>query len=240
MAAGARPIRHDGDGNKGQSSPKVVSTGPARITPLKELQLVDLHRAGGPQAQEALGELIRAYQRRIYSICLRMVHHPDDASDLTQDALVKVIEGLSSYNGQSKLSTWVIRVTMNCCLTHLRKQKLRSHESLDAPGRKGTEAGFAAGAAGKSGPDSSGKAISSGREPQPAQRIEQDQKRTIVLQALDSIEADMRSILVLRDLQDLDYQQLAEVLDIPIGTVKSRLFRARAALRQAIEARGGV
>ena len=78
------------------------------------------------------------------------------------------------------------------------------------------------------------------REPLPAQRIEQEQARSAVAEALDSLDADMRSILVLRDLQDMDYQQLAEALDIPIGTVKSRLFRARAALREAIENRGGI
>jgi RNA polymerase sigma-70 factor (ECF subfamily) len=78
------------------------------------------------------------------------------------------------------------------------------------------------------------------REPWPGQRIEQEQTRELILKSMDDLDADMRAILVLRDVQDLDYQQLAEVLEIPIGTVKSRLFRARAALRHSIVVRGGV
>lgn len=225
---------------------------PDRLTPLRELQLLEKHRAGGNGAQEALAELLTGYQRRIYSVCARMLRNREDAADLTHDVLIKVIEGLPSYNGQSKLSTWIIRVAMNCCLTHLRKQKLRAHERLDSSGvhheRGGTGGREMSGRgqahsdfsdAPPTGPDSIGSGISGGREPWPGQRIEQEQTRDLILKAMNDLDAEMRAILVLRDVQDLDYQQLAEVLDIPIGTVKSRLFRARAALRHAIELRGG-
>lgn len=240
VAAGARPIRRDT--GTPQPSP-TVATGPARMTALHELQLVDIYRLGGPAAQDALAELVRAYQRRIYSICLRMVRHRDDASDLTQEALLKMIEGLGSYNGRSKLSTWVIRVAMNCCLSHLRKQKLRSHESLDTAAATGNTAATGSEFASGRGQGSSMAGIGAtlgGREPLPQRRIEQEQIKFTVLQALESLDTDTRAVLVLRDLHDLDYQQLAEVLEIPIGTVKSRLFRARAALRAAVTARGGV
>ena len=76
------------------------------MTPLRELQLLELHRSGDP---DAIGELLRSYQRRVYSVCYRMLGHHEEAADLTQDTLVKVIEGLDSYNGRSKLSTWIIR-----------------------------------------------------------------------------------------------------------------------------------
>ena len=218
------------------------------MTPLRELQLVEAYRGGGSAGVEALGELVKAYQRRVYSICYRMVRHQEDAADLTQDVLVKMIESLSSYNGQSKLSTWVIRVAMNCCLSHMRKQKLRDHKSIDA----GT---FREGLAGRNpggGPQNlSGNAFSastggraaaglkSSGELQPSQSVEQAQRRAVVLEALNGLDVETRAILVLRDIQDLDYQQLAEVLEVPVGTVKSRLFRARAALRQAIESCSG-
>jgi len=208
------------------------------MTPLRELQLVELYRKGGPDAHRAICELVRGYQRRVYSICVRMVRNREDAGDLTQDVLLKLVENLNSYNGQSKLSTWVIRVTMNCCLSHLRKQKIREHKSLDAPVRRppGTRmepADVPVGMRGRSAGPAGGELL-------PAQGVEQTQLRSLVLQALESLDSDSRAILVLRDLQDLDYQQLAEALEIPIGTVKSRLFRARAALRQAIESRGGI
>lgn len=201
------------------------------MTPLRELQLVEAHRGGGPAAHEAIGELVRAYQRRIYSVCLRMVRNPDDASDLTQDVLVKLIENLGSYNGQSKLSTWVIRVAMNCCLSHLRKQKVRTHKPLGTPSGVWSDSPVT--------PEE--RAIGPrAEEPSPPESVEHSQKRSAVLQALDGLEVEARAILVLRDLHDLDYQQLAEVLEVPLGTVKSRLFRARASLRQAIEAQGGL
>jgi RNA polymerase sigma-70 factor, ECF subfamily len=219
------------------------------MTPLRELQLVEIYRTGGPAAHEAVGELVHAYQRRIYSICYRMVRHHEDATDLTQDVLVKMIESLGSYNGQSKLSTWVIRVAMNCCLSHMRKQKLRDHKSLDAGSfreglsRRPTGSPVQSGPSGHYGQALGMSAFAGGMksagEPSPAQSVEQAQRRSTVLEALSSLDLETRAILVLRDVQELDYQQLAEVLEVPIGTVKSRLFRARAALRQAIEARGG-
>lgn len=198
------------------------------MTPLRELRLVEQYRAGGCEAKAALTELIQGYQRRVYSICYRMVRNPDDAADLTQDALIKMIEGLESYDGRSKLSTWAIRVTLNCCLSHLRRQRLRGHQSLDRIAAQ-TEAGTEP-------PGNTNWGQSSRSEPSPVQGVEQAQRRSTVLRALDALEPDTRAILVLRDLQDLDYQQLAEVFDVPVGTVKSRLFRARAALRDAIEA----
>lgn len=240
MAAGAEPIRRE-PGTAAAAG--IAAPDPQRLTPLRELQLVEQYRAGGVRAQEALTELIRAYQRRIFSICLRMVRHPEDSADLTQDVLIKMIEGLPGYTGQSKLSTWVIRIAINCCLSHIRKQKLRTHESLEegstSPGgsdEKGPKVSYHARSSVLEGP---GRLLDR-RELSPQKRIQQEQTRAAILNAMDSLDTEMRAILVLRDLQDLDYQQLAEVLDIPLGTVKSRLFRARLALRQALEARGGI
>ncbi len=239
MAPGARPIRQERDDDEPSGRP--LSTGPARMTPLRELQLLEKHRKGGVKAADALNELMRAYQRRIYSVCFRMVRNTDVASDLTQDALIKVIEGLASYNGQSKFSTWVIRVTINCCLSHMRKEKLRAHESLDAPAGMARQSPPQGGRTGSVSKKPTGEALSGilhSREPSPLRRIEQEQTNSAIVRCLDSLDVDLKTILVLRDLQDLDYQEMANVLEIPIGTVKSRLFRARAALRQLLEARG--
>jgi RNA polymerase sigma-70 factor (ECF subfamily) len=188
------------------------------MTALRELQLVEAGRDGDP---EAMAELLRVYQKRIYAVCYRMVRDADEAADLTQDALVKIMEGLGSYDGRSALSTWIIRVTMNCCLSHLRRQKLRRHGSLDAP----------------AGPDDAAwvAQMPSEGELSAVQRVEQAEMRSILLRALKGLDPQMRAVIVLRDLQDLEYQQISEVLGVPIGTVKSRLFRARAALRAAAE-----
>ena len=235
--AAAKPIRHDAS----ETQPTGTEAENAnRLTPLRELQLVEKIRKGGSAGHEALCDLVRGYQKRIYSICARMVRQRDDAADLTQETMIKIIEGLPSYNGQSKLSTWVIRVAMNCCLSHIRREKLRAHESLSTGSSADPDGAGRSDHPGVAGSKRGLSTSSESREPSPLQRIQQQQNRDVILAALANIEPDMRAILVLRDLQDLDYQQLAEVLEIPIGTVKSRLFRARAALRHEVESRGGV
>ncbi len=188
-----------------------------RLTPLRELQLVKAHQRGDP---DAIGELLEAYQRRIYSICFRMVRDEHQVRDLTQEAVLKVLQGLESYDGRSKLSTWVIRVAMNCCLSHLRKQRVRRHGSLDAVTAEG---GLAA---------SSGVA---GAELSPPGHVELAEMRSVLGRALAGLDHQMRAVIVLRDMQDLEYLRIADVLKIPVGTVKSRLFRARLALRNAVE-----
>ena len=207
---------------RGAGAASGLPDSPPLLTPLRELQLVEAHQKGDP---EALGTLLKSYQRRIYAVCDRMVRHAEEARDLTQESMIKVIEGLESFDARAKVSTWIIRVTMNCCISHLRKRKLRSHLSLDIP------------ATGSSDPDAGpiGAQLPEQVEPQPEQRVEQEESRGLVIRALGVIDPQMRAVLVLRDMHDLDYQQIAEVIESPVGTVKSRLFRARAALRDAIE-----
>ena len=189
------------------------------MTPLRELQLVQAHRRGNA---EAIGELLGAYERRIYAVCFRMVRDEHDARDLAQDAMVKVLQGLDGYDGRSKLSTWIIRISMNSCLSHLRKQRLRRHGSIERDWPR--EAAGAVGPGGAAG------------ELPPARGVEHTEMQGILSRALGSLDPQMRAVLVLRDMQDLEYGQIAEVLNVPVGTVKSRLFRARVALRTAVEA----
>lgn len=210
---------------KPNSAPAPVAASP---DDLRDLQLVKAVRAGDPRAWH---ELLTRYQNRLYSICLRMVgttpRAKDIATDLCQDAMVKIVQGLSTFDGTSKLSTWMIRVTMNVCLSHHRAQKLRRHASLDSPG------------SGAGGSDSD-KAPSlaqllESREQSTHERVSQDQARTRLSEALSRLDPEQRAILVLRDVRNMDYEHIGLALGIPVGTVKSRLFRARAALREQYE-----
>ncbi len=207
----------------------------------EEIRLIEAVRAaqkGGAEAKaQAWEALLLAFQDRLFGVCFRMVRDPDRARDLTQDAMVKVIQGLDSYDGRARLSTWMIRVTMNVCLSHLRKEKLRRHASLDASDGEGGSWGSAMpGSSDGGGP---GTGPRSGREPDMLGRVEMEEARRMVLLAMDKIDPEQRAILTLRDVQDMDYRDIAEALDIPLGTVKSRIFRAREALRSAMEALGG-
>ncbi len=198
--------------------------GPRPVTPEDQADrdLVAAIRAGDSSAWTTLFE---RYQVRIFTVCVRMVRDRELASDLTQDAFIKIIRGLDSFDDRAKLSTWVYRVTMNVCLSKLRSEKLRRHASLEAmaagggrdPDRR-TELGFA-----------------QQREPGVGEGVELDEERQRMMHALGALSDEHRAILVLRDGRGLEYEQIAETLDIPVGTVRSRLFRARAALRQAYE-----
>jgi RNA polymerase sigma-70 factor (ECF subfamily) len=230
----------------------------------EDLALVLRIRAAGPDARIAWDLLIDRYQDRIYSVCLRMVGNPEHAADLTQDCLVKVIQGLGGYDGRSKLSTWVIRVSMNTCLSWLRAQKLRRHASLDSliHDRQEHTAKSAPGSGAHDeqnttnetrapsenhAPERSESKVRSNkgfgrrewqeqsRELEPEQGVQLDERRHLVAAALAALPTEQRAILVLRDIQGLDYEQIAEVLVLNVGTVKSRLFRARVALREAVE-----
>jgi RNA polymerase sigma-70 factor (ECF subfamily) len=219
------------DARKGPNSLNAPKNGPAAGSPeadAQELALVKAIQRGQTQAWAAL---LSRYQDRLFGVCYRMVGDRDLAADLTQDSMVKIIEGLSTYDGRSKLSTWMIRVTMNVCLSKMRSEKLRRHASLDAPDRAGP---------GREGRPAGDRLEDfREREPDGSSGVERDELRRVVAGALLRIAPEQRAILVLRDARDLDYDQIAEVLDIPVGTVKSRLFRARAALREAIESMAG-
>lgn len=206
---------------------------------LADLRLVAAVRAGEPRAWH---ELLSKYQDRLYGVCLRVIgdspRSRQTAADLTQDALVKIIQGLSTYDGSAKLSTWMIRVTMNVCLSHLRSQKLRRHGSLDAPHPTSTSSGGAKGGFSGSQKGGGGATLAemlADREPGTVERVSQEQTRAMVTAALASIDPEQRALLVLRDAKGLDYHQIAQALDVPVGTIKSRIFRARLALREACE-----
>lgn len=190
----------------------------------REKALVLAHRAGD---SAALGELLRGYQDRVFGVCMRMTQDYDLAADLAQEAMVKIIRGLDRFDGRSKLSTWVIRVTINVCLTDRRRSRLRRHASLDAP-LQGRHEGDSERSGGF------GDSLAEERERGPGERIEISQARRSLYEAMGRIDPAQRAILILRDIQELDYKQIADVLDIPEGTVKSRLFRARSALREQL------
>lgn len=194
-------------------------------------------------ARLAMGELIERYQDRIYAICLRMLgggglsgsgqaRDAETAADLAHDTLVKVIENLESYDGRSRLSTWIIRVTMNVCLSHLRSARVRRHTSFDGLAGSGLSGSLLRESSVRA---PSGADLTSSREQSPEEGVQHQEQRRRVLAAVGSLDPDQRSVLVLRDAQGLDYEQIAAALEIAVGTVKSRLFRARLALRDALD-----
>lgn len=185
-----------------------------------EQQLVEA-AIGGDGA--ASGKLLSRYQHRLYNIVLRMVSHRDDAAELTQEAMLRILEHISDFRGGSNMYTWMVRIAMNLSISHLRKRQVRRTVSLDAE----------TGHANQTGPLRN--RLADTREPSPVQNVQKKQMIGQLYAALDRLDGTFRCVLVLRDIEQMSYQQIAKVLDTAEGTVKSRLFRARLALRKEMK-----
>ncbi len=178
----------------------------------------------------ALGELLRRHERRLFNVALGIVRHHGDAEDVTQDALVKVVQKLDDFRGDAQLTTWMTRITVNQAISLLRKRKTRHAVSLDAD---------RAGANGEA--FSVGRTLEQARELPPDHRVQEQEEHARLRDAIARLDESFRVPLVLRDLDGMDYQEIADTLDLPLGTVKSRLFRARLMLREELsrdESRG--
>lgn len=184
----------------------------------REAELFGLARGGD---RGAFGQLAIRTQDRLYTAVVRMVGDREEARELTQEAFTRALAGLNDFRGESGWYTWVFRIGMNLALTHLRKVQRRRTFSLDAA-RPGSDQ--ASGLADRlASPGSTPDEIAEKRE-----------KREKVLACLGELDAEQRALLVLRDIDGMDYQQMADVLGVPLGTLKSKLFRARLALREKV------
>ncbi len=152
----------------------------------------------------ALEKLLGLHQPAVYAVCRQILGNETDAFDAMQDALIAIVRGLERFDGRSQLSTWIYRIATNTCLDEIRRRQRRPIPGLPSDDRA--------------------------CRPQPGRVDDQVVARVDVDRALQSIPADFRVAVVLRDLCSLDYAEIAEVLDIAPGTVRSRIARGRRAL----------
>jgi len=173
---------------------------------------------------EAMSCLIVKYQDRIYNAILKICQNHDDAAELTQDTFVKVLENINSFRGKSSFYTWLFRVAVNHTLNYCKRRFKLSPVSLDAENDQIEE--------------SKGKLAAVLAAPDgldPAVVAQQKELTQIVVNLIGQLAQEYRVVLVLRDIEQMTYAEIAEVLRIETGTVKSRLSRARAKLRQLLE-----
>jgi RNA polymerase sigma-70 factor (ECF subfamily) len=171
----------------------------------------------------AWSHFLDTQEKRLFNICLRMTGSRDDAAELTQDTLLKAMQHLEEFRGESKLSTWITRVAMNQALSFLRKRKLRHTASLDATGPADID-----------GRSAWATQLENRRELSPQLCVEKQEQIERLQAAIGRLDADFRAVIVLRDIDQMDYAEIAGALDLPLGTVKSRLFRGRLALREML------
>jgi RNA polymerase sigma-70 factor (ECF subfamily) len=164
-------------------------------------------------------EIVQLHHRRIYNMCYRFTGRGEDAQDLTQEVFIKIYRTLKTYDVQrGAFTTWVATMTRNLLVDHFRKSKQeRVTDSLDASITPDEE-----------GPSLQERLADTGRGP--LARIEQAEKQGLVHAALQKLSPELREAVILRDLQDMDYREIAQILRVPEGTVKSRINRGRTEL----------
>ncbi len=169
-------------------------------------------------------EIVQRYNRRIYNICYRFAGTADDAQDLTQEVFIKMYRTLGSYDmGRGAFMTWVTTMTRNLLVDHFRKTKQdRVTDSLDAAPSEHEDA-----------MPISDQIQDKGLPPDA--RVESRETSETVHRALEKLSPELREAVILRDLQDMDYREIAAVLRVPEGTVKSRINRGRAELARLLQ-----
>ena len=179
--------------------------------------LVGQARSGG---MDAFGKLIERHQDRLFNAMLRMLGNYDDAQELAQEAFVRALQGLKRFRGNAAFCTWLFRIGINLAINHRRRRQTVRFTSLhaDRPGLADSQAHNLADMAEASGPS-------------PVQVAQTREDHRLVVEALAELESDARAVVVLRDIEQFNYSDIARILEVPVGTVKSRLFRARSALR---------
>lgn len=168
--------------------------------------------AGGDEA--AFGQLVRIHENKVYHLALRMCGNAEDACDIAQDAFLAAWRGLPSFRGESGFSTWLYRLVSNTAIDHLRRTRhQRGNVSLD---------------------DEELHLDAADPAPSPQESAEEEDLKSLVQDGLNRLGDDHRTVLVMREVQELSYEEIAHTLSIDLGTVKSRLARARGALRKIL------
>lgn len=189
------------------------------FSPPEEDALVTALCQGGEQAYEIL---IQRYQQPVYSLVCRLLNDPDDAADIVQEVFLKIFRNIGAFRGNSSLKTWIYRIAVNEAYNH-RRWFSRHHRQEVAFEREGGGSSYA-----DSVPDPART---------PFDQALDHETRALVEKALEKLNPKFRAAVVLRDIEDLSYEEIASVLDISLGTVKSRILRGREALRKVLEGR---
>jgi RNA polymerase sigma-70 factor (ECF subfamily) len=166
---------------------------------------------------EAFGEIVRRWERKIFALCFGMLGREDEARDAAQETFIAAYRNISNFRGEAKVSSWLHRIAVNQCLTVKRRARSRSEEFLDDETGE-NERVFVAPA-----------------HRSPARTTEQTERLNIVRQAVISLPTDLRQVIVMKEFEEMTFQEISETLELPLSTVKSRLYTALRQLRMKLE-----
>lgn len=181
----------------------------------EDQRLIKLAREGN---QKAFETLLKKYRNLVYHVMIKMVRNPQEAEDLSQEAFIKAFNALASFNEEFAFSTWLMKIATNNCIDYLRKKKLRTY-SIDEPIKyKEEQVQIEL-------PD---------HDPTPEKSLLNEERSKLINEAIQSLPPRYRHVIVLRHQEEKSYEDIAEILKLPLGTVKARIFRAREMLNKKI------
>ena len=177
-------------------------------------QMVERALSGDP---EAFGEIVRRWERRIFALAFGMLGREEDARDATQETFLSAFRNLRNFRGEAKVSSWLHRIAVNQCITRQRRAKVRSETALEDEAEKNA-AVFAL-----------------STEASPARSAEEVERSMAVRRAVTALPPDLRQVVVMKEFEELTFQEIADALELPLSTVKSRLYTALRQLQMRLK-----
>jgi RNA polymerase sigma factor (sigma-70 family) len=169
--------------------------------------------------QESYGKIMRKYQDSVRNIIFKIIHDQDELDDLVQETFIKAFSSLKSFNEQYSFATWIYKIATNNCIDHLRKRKLKTLSINRTYEQEDRETSFDL-------PDKDAEAD---------KMLIEDQKKKIIRDAIDSLPEKYKTVIIMRHQEEKNYDEISQALDIPIGTVKAHIFRAREMLNKYLK-----
>ena len=166
---------------------------------------------------EAFGEIVRRWERKIFALCFGMLGREDEARDAAQEAFISAYRNIARFRGDAKVSSWLHRIAVNQCLTVKRRQKSRSEEYLSDDDEAESRV-FIASASGS-----------------PKNIAEKGERLRLVRQAVGALPSELREVIVMKEFEEMTFQEIADTLELPLSTVKSRLYTALKQLKLRLE-----
>ncbi|MGL4791623.1 MAG: sigma-70 family RNA polymerase sigma factor [Anaerotignaceae bacterium] len=180
------------------------------------LTLIEKAQQGDSQA---FGKLVQSHERFVYNVIYRMISNPEDAKDISQEVFIKAFKYIGKFDGKASFSTWLYRIAVNACIDELRKRKGKDTVSVEAQLEL---------------EENSVKMQFADESSNVEDKIIAKEGLTLIKEAMEKISQEHKTIIVLRDIEGLSYAEIAEITETSLGTVKSRLARARKALKEII------
>ena len=166
---------------------------------------------------EAFGEIVRRWERKIFALCFGMLGREDDARDACQEAFIAAYRNLKNFRGEAKVSSWLHRIAVNQCLTTKRKQKSRAEDYLNDED------------------EAEARVFVASASYSPKNIAEKGERLNIVRQAVGALPGDLRQVIVMKEFEEMTFQEISETLELPLSTVKSRLYTALKQLKMKLE-----